>query len=68
MKITNAKEMVEQIEAEKEISLKFVTYLLENNKIKYVENAEEIDDFQFNLNLVWWEQFINHQIKPFIKK
>jgi|JI7StandDraft_1071085.scaffolds.fasta_scaffold95685_4 hypothetical protein len=68
MKITNAKEMVEQIEAEKEISLKFVTYLLENNKIKYVENAEEIDDFQFNLNLVWWEQFINHQIKPFIHK
>ena len=68
MKITNAKEMVEQIEAEKEISLKFVTYLLEKNKIKYVENAEEIDDFQFNLNLVWWEQFINHQIKPFIKK
>lgn len=68
MKITNAKEMVEQIEAEKEISLKFVTYLLENNKIKYVENAEEIDDFQFNLNLVWWEQFINHQIKPFINK
>lgn len=68
MEITNAKEMVEQIEAEKEISLKFVTYLLENNKIKYVENAEEIDDFQFNLNLVWWEQFINHQIKPFIHK
>lgn len=68
MKITNAKEMVEQIEAEKEISLKFVTYLLEKNKIKYVENAEEIDDFQFNLNLVWWEQFINHQIKPFINK
>lgn len=68
MKITNAKEMVEQIEAEKEISLKFVNYLLENNKIKYVENAEEIDDFQFNLNLVWWEQFINHQIKPFINK
>jgi hypothetical protein len=68
MKITNAKEMVEQIEAEKEISLKFVTYLLENNKIKYVENAEEIDDFQFNLNLVWWEQFINHQIKPIIHK
>ena len=68
MKITNAKEMVEQIEAGKEISLKFVTYLLENNKIKYVENAEEIDDFQFNLNLVWWEQFINHQIKPFIHK
>ncbi len=68
MKITNAQEMVEQIEADKEISLKFVTYLLENNKIKYVENAEEIDDFQFNLNLVWWEQFINHQIKPFIHK
>jgi hypothetical protein len=68
MKITNAKEMCEKVEAEKEIALKFATWLLKNNKIKYVEKAEEIDDFQFNLNLVWWEQFINDLIKDVIHK
>jgi hypothetical protein len=68
MKVTNAKEMYEKVEAEKEIALKFTTWLLKNNKIKYVEEAEEINDFQFNLNLVWWEQFINDLIKDVIHK
>lgn len=68
MEITNAKEMYEKVEAEKEIALKFTTWLLKNNKIKYVEEAEEINDFQFNLNLVWWEQFINDLIKDVIHK
>jgi hypothetical protein len=66
MKVTNAKEMYEKVEAEKEIALKFTTWLLKNNKIKYVEEAEEINDF--NLNLVWWEQFINDLIKDVIHK
>jgi len=68
MIITNAKEIYEKVEAEKEIALKFTTWLLKNNKIKYVEEAEEINDFQFNLNLVWWEQFINDLIKDVIHK
>jgi hypothetical protein len=68
MSLTNAKEMYEKVESEKEIALKFTTWLLKNNKIKYVEESEEINDFQFNLNLVWWEQFINDLIKDVIHK
>jgi len=34
MEITNAKEMYEKVEAEKEIALKFTTWFLKTNKRK----------------------------------
>lgn len=67
MKVTNAKEMLDVTISERKHAIEFVKWLLKTEKIIHVK-GEISDEFDFNINIGWYEDFIKEIIKDDIHK